>query len=106
MARARVSSSLLKRMAALDGADDESLGPGVMVVPPIMDLDAWEAIAMPMQAAAFEAAREDTETRHVPSVTTAASPATPSANYSYGVSLQTGKVLVARPVDLSGGSTR
>jgi len=63
MARARVPAALLKRLDALDSGDGELKRPGVLLVPPILGYDEFDALAVPMQAKAFEAAREDTEDR-------------------------------------------
>jgi hypothetical protein len=90
MSRARVPASLLKRLDALD-AVEASVGPGFLLVPPIMGLDEWEALAMPMQRAAFEAAREDTELR--PATRGDVSPPLPEPpSPVLGYSLQTGIV--------------
>jgi hypothetical protein len=55
MARARVTSATLKRLASVDATlnGDEDTGArrgGVMVSPAIMGMDEWEAIAIPAQA--------------------------------------------------------
>lgn len=54
MARARVTAATLKRLGAVEakvsGTDADGLPrQGVMLVPPILDVDAWEALAVPSQ---------------------------------------------------------
>lgn len=59
--RARIGT-LSRRLAKVETAtltDDGELRGGVMLVPPILPLGEWEALAVPMQAALAHACRED-----------------------------------------------
>lgn len=63
----RVPAATLKRLAAVEGAmfgDDGKARGGVMLVPPIMAADAWEALAMPTLAKLAASAAEDIQRRH------------------------------------------
>lgn len=60
----RVPAATLKRLAAVEGAmfgDDGRARGGVMLVPAIMTLEAWESVAMPALAKLAASAAEDIE---------------------------------------------
>jgi hypothetical protein len=62
----RVPTATLKRLAAVEGAmfgDDGKARGGVMLVPPVLGFDEWEALAMPALAKLAASAAEDIE-RH------------------------------------------
>lgn len=63
----RVPVATLKRLAAVEGAmfgDDGKARGGVMLVPPVLGFDEWEALAMPALAKLAASAAEDIERRH------------------------------------------
>lgn len=66
----RVSAATLRTLerveARLDAPDE--VGGGVMRVPPIMSLDAWEALAVPSQQKLVRDSHEDVERRHADQV--------------------------------------
>jgi hypothetical protein len=60
--RARVSAASLRKLDKVESLlfdDDGRSRGGVLLVPAIMTLDAWEAMAVPMQQRLAESARED-----------------------------------------------
>jgi hypothetical protein len=71
MPSAVVPLGFLKRISALDGGDDtvEVRQPGVLILPPILGIDEWTAIATRQQAELAlqcgEDSRERTPTHHV-----------------------------------------
>jgi hypothetical protein len=62
--RARIPSAALKRLADLERPRaNPRLAGGVMLVPPRMPLDDWEALAVASQSALAEATRDGIDAR-------------------------------------------